>query len=71
MQACLDTSPDGATVDAFAVATEIWATMHGLVDLPFGNPTFPWPDPVATADAWLARFRASLHPGATADQTAG
>ena len=33
---------------------------HGLVDLPIGNRTFPWPAPEAVNDAWLARFRASV-----------
>jgi AcrR family transcriptional regulator len=60
VQDCLDTRPVGAGIDAFAVATEIWTMMHGLVDLPFGNPTFPWPDRQGIADQWLDRFRASL-----------
>jgi len=34
--------------------------VHGLVDLPFGNPTFPWPNREAIVDAWIERFRASV-----------
>ena len=62
VQACLDSRPAGARLEAFTVATEVWSMMHGLVDLPFGHPTFPWPDREAIADGWLDRFRDSLSP---------
>ena len=63
--ACLETGPGGDGLDAFAVSTELWALMHGLVDLPFGNSTFPWGDVQRFVDAWLERFRAwvLLSPG--------
>lgn len=57
---CLAAGPGGAALDPFTVATEVWAMQHGLVDLPLGNRTFPWPDPATITDGWLARFRQAV-----------
>lgn len=57
---CLAAGPGGAGLDAFTVATEVWSMQHGLVDLPIGNRTFPWPDPATISDGWLARFRQTV-----------
>jgi AcrR family transcriptional regulator len=43
VQACLPTGQDSPE-QAFATATDIWATMHGMVSLRRHLPAFPWPD---------------------------
>lgn len=42
--------------DAFAIAAEAWAFLHGLVDLGRACPGFPWPDRAALVDQWVARL---------------
>jgi AcrR family transcriptional regulator len=43
VQACLPAEA-GSDVRAFAIATDIWVTMHGMVTLRRHLPAFPWPD---------------------------
>lgn len=69
--ACLVAGPGGADLDAFTVAMELWAMLHGLVDLPFGNPAFPWPAPEVVNDTALARLRATVQPRAPRRARAG
>ena len=66
---CLATGPGGADLDGFTVATELWAMLHGLVDLPIGNPGFPWASDEAVNDAALARLRSSVKPRARRRRT--
>ncbi|MEJ7583126.1 MAG: hypothetical protein WKF43_03380 [Acidimicrobiales bacterium] len=46
--------------DAFALSVEVWAMVHGLVDLHFGNPSFPRPHGEATRRRWIDRLGASV-----------
>lgn len=62
VEACVAAGPGGADLDPFTVATELWSMQHGLVDLPIGNRTFPWPAAEAVSDGWLDRFRATIRP---------
>jgi len=39
--------------------TELWASLHGNVDLRITKPEMPWPDPDALADAALAAIHAA------------
>ena len=53
--ACLP--PQHATPErAFETATDIWATMHGMVSLRRNLPAFPWPDMRAQLARALARL---------------
>jgi AcrR family transcriptional regulator len=40
--ACLPSARQG---DAAALAVELWASLHGIVDLRITKPEMPWPDP--------------------------
>ncbi|MFN2388283.1 MAG: TetR/AcrR family transcriptional regulator [Actinomycetota bacterium] len=55
VQRCLDA---GAPVegDSFVLAVELWALVHGLVDLHNTRPGFPWPPLVAVTDAARAHM---------------
>jgi AcrR family transcriptional regulator len=54
--ACLPARRRGA---ALALATELWASLHGILDLRITKPELPWPDPDALIDAALAAVRAA------------
>ena len=43
---------------ALVLATELWASLHGMVDLRITKPEMPWPDPDDLVDAALAAVRA-------------
>lgn len=60
--ACLPSrqAPPG---DAFAVATDVWAAMHGMVGLRRARPRFPWPP----LEEQLRRMLAGLVGGDAAD----
>jgi AcrR family transcriptional regulator len=45
--------------EALALATELWASLHGIVDLRITKPELPWPEPDALIDAALAAVRAA------------
>jgi AcrR family transcriptional regulator len=53
--ACLPATRDGDTT--WVLATELWASLHGLVDLRITKPDMAWPDPGALIDAALAPIR--------------
>ena len=57
--ACLPMARRAAT--ALPLATELWASLHGIVDLRITKPELPWPDPGVLADAALAAVRAASH----------
>lgn len=42
VQRCLDTNP-GDDRDAFRLAVQLWASVHGIADLRANHPGFPWP----------------------------
>ncbi len=44
------------------LATELWASLHGIVDLRITKPDMPWPDPDALIDAALTAVRAAAAP---------
>ncbi len=56
--ACL---PVRRRAGALALATELWASLHGIVDLRITKPELPWPDPDVLADAALAAVRAATN----------
>jgi AcrR family transcriptional regulator len=58
--ACLPTSRGTA---ALPLATELWASLHGIVDLRITKPELPWPDPDLLLDAALAAVRTAAGPG--------
>lgn len=43
VQRCLDAGAGSADRDAFSVAIQLWAWLHGLVDLRISKPEIPWP----------------------------
>jgi AcrR family transcriptional regulator len=45
---------------ALALATELWASLHGIVDLRVTKPEMPWPDPATLVHAALAAIRACV-----------
>lgn len=45
--------------DAALLATEVWASLHGIVDLRITKPELPWPDPDLLVDHALAGIRAA------------
>lgn len=57
--ACL---PARRRAAALPLATELWASLHGIVDLRITKPELPWPDPDLLADAALAAVRAATSP---------
>jgi len=60
VSACLP-APGRAT--ALPLATELWASLHGIVDLRITKPDMPWPDPDVLIDAALAAVRTAAGPG--------
>lgn len=44
---------------AHLLATELWASLHGIVDLRITKPEMPWPDPPQLLDAALTAVRAA------------
>lgn len=44
---------------AMALGTELWASLHGIVDLRITKPEMPWPDPDALVDAALTAVHAA------------
>lgn len=56
VSACL---PASRKVAALPLATELWASLHGVVDLRITKPELPWPDADLLVDAALAAVRAS------------
>ncbi len=59
--ACLPETQRGAAVP---LVTELWASLHGTVDLRITKPDMPWPDPDVLIHAALAGIRASAAPRA-------
>lgn len=57
--ACLPTT---RRASALLLATELWASLHGIVDLRITKPEMPWPDPNELTDAALAAVRAAAKP---------
>lgn len=55
--ACLP--PGHRTARALPLATELWASLHGIVDLRITKPEMPWPDPDVLIDTALAAIRAA------------
>ncbi len=55
VQRCLDAGgrPAGGQ-GSFALAVQLWAWLHGLVDLRIGKPEFPWPNTDVMLDATLS-----------------
>ncbi len=58
VQRCQRAEPDPEG-DAFAIAAEAWAFLHGLVDLGRACAEFPWPDRAALVEQWVARLGTS------------
>ncbi len=56
--ACLPARRRGA---APPLATELWASLHGIVDLRITKPELPWPDPDVLTAAALAAIRAATN----------
>lgn len=54
--ACL---PTPRRADSTTLATELWASLHGIVDLRITKPEMPWPNPDALVDAALAAVHAA------------
>jgi len=54
VNACL---PAPRRAAALPLATELWASLHGIVDLRITKPELPWPDPDVLIDAALAAVR--------------
>ena len=54
--ACL---PAAQRAEALPLATELWASLHGTVDLRITKPELPWPEPDVLVDAALAAVRAA------------
>ncbi|GAA1258056.1 TetR/AcrR family transcriptional regulator [Pseudonocardia aurantiaca] len=52
--ACL---PPSTHAEAPLLATELWASLHGLVDLQITKPDMPWPDPDRLIDLALTAVR--------------
>ncbi|MDQ6782158.1 MAG: TetR/AcrR family transcriptional regulator [Actinomycetota bacterium] len=50
--------PPPLRVTALPLATELWASLHGIVDLRITKPELPWPEPDLLVDAALAAIRA-------------
>jgi len=48
------------------LATELWASLHGIVDLRITKPELPWPDPDVLLDAALAAVRTAAEPSRSA-----
>ncbi len=57
--ACL---PARRRAAALPLATELWASLHGIVDLRITKPELPWPDPDRLVDAALAAVHAAATP---------
>lgn len=56
--------PDGDAGDpgpeqVAELAVELWASLHGVVDLRITKPEMPWPDPAALVERALAPIRAA------------
>jgi hypothetical protein len=43
------------------LATELWASLHGIVDLRITKPELPWPDTDVLVDAALTAVRTRTH----------
>jgi len=69
VSACLHEAGD-LPASALPLATELWASLHGIVDLRITKPELPWPDPDVLVGAALAAVRAAAagplpHPSPT------
>ena len=64
--ACLD--PPGRA-GALPLATELWASLHGIVDLRITKPEMPWPDPDVLTDTALAAVRHAVGAGPAATES--
>ncbi|MEO7398229.1 MAG: TetR/AcrR family transcriptional regulator [Ilumatobacteraceae bacterium] len=47
----------------FVLATELWASLHGIVDLRITKRDMPWPEPDALLDIAMTAMRAAAAPG--------
>ncbi|HVM51858.1 MAG TPA: TetR/AcrR family transcriptional regulator [Acidimicrobiales bacterium] len=54
VQRAIDAGAFPGDVDAFLVATGLWAAVHGVVSLLITQPDFPWPDVEVLVDHMLA-----------------
>ena len=52
---------DAGEAAVFSTATELWASLHGIVDLRITTPEISWPDPPTLIDHALAAVRAQQH----------
>jgi AcrR family transcriptional regulator len=66
--ACL---PARRRAAALPLATELWASLHGIVDLRITKPELPWPDPGVLADAALAAVRSATATAAVSATSLG
>lgn len=61
-----DSTPENALAHpgaaAVPLATELWASLHGIVDLRITKPEMPWPEPAALIDPALAAVLAATRP---------
>lgn len=58
--ACLP--PRRRATAALPLATELWASLHGIVDLRITKPEIPWPDPDVLVDNALTPIRVAATP---------
>ena len=65
--ACL---PPPRQAEALFLATELWASLHGMVDLRITKPEMPWPDPDLLLDTALVAVRVAAGPGSTPPESA-
>ena len=65
--ACL--SPLGRD-QAMRLSTELWASLHGIVDLRITKPEFPWPEDEVMVSTALVAVRASAIDGAALEHPA-
>jgi AcrR family transcriptional regulator len=63
VERCLAAGPGGVRFDAFEVALQTWAFVHGLVDLSTTHPGFPWPVLTDVVDGYVERLRAAVGSG--------
>lgn len=62
VQAVATSLPQARSAEAVPLATELWASLHGIVDLRITKPELPWPDPDLLVDAALFTVRTAAEP---------
>lgn len=66
ISACLPAHGDRAA--ALPLAIELWASLHGIVDLRITKPEMPWPEPTALIDPALAAVLTATRPEPDTDR---